>query len=380
MPPFVRVVTYLAKAWNPRHHIHFLLGLLDAYTEVPGTKEGMSDSEKFKEGYKKKGKGKVKNPPKKVEEAAEEVEEVEDDGVGESWDDDVVESWDQIDVEEMPVPVKVKKEMRKEEKKRKKDLEKAAKAQDAASEAADNAAESSAAPPEVKPQPSAAAAKVEPPPAETEKVTDAVKNLSIADDSKPAAGSGGPKELTAEEKAAVKADREAKKAEKAKRREEAKLKKSADPASAADSGEKPVPAAGKVEEAASKTGAPALPKTSGAEGEKKTTTKAERRAKQEEQRKKKAEAGKGGETKSKENAKVRVPDEVKADDKKTEKKLAKTLISQKVPARTPAQRQIPLFSHLHQYERETSVTKDLPVAGGNLHPAVVQLGLQYAQV
>ena len=32
----------------------------------------MSDSEKFKEGYKKKGKGKVKNPPKKVEEAAEE--------------------------------------------------------------------------------------------------------------------------------------------------------------------------------------------------------------------------------------------------------------------------------------------------------------------
>ena len=366
---------------SPSYNI--FLGLLDAYTEVPGTKEGMSDSEKFKEGYKKKGKGKVKNPPKKVEEAAEEVEEVEDDGVGESWDDDVVESWDQIDVEEMPVPVKVKKEMRKEEKKRKKDLEKAAKAQDAASEAADNAAENSAAPPEVKTQPSAAA-KVEPPPAETEKVTDAVKNLSIADDSKPAAGAGGPKELTAEEKAAVKADREAKKAEKAKRREEAKLKKSADPASAADSGEKPVAAAGKMEEAASK--APAPPKTSGApgskeaEGEKKTTTKAERRAKQEEQRKKKAEAGKGGETKSKETAKVRVPDEVKADDKKTEKKLAKTLISQKVPARTPAQRQIPLFSHLHQYERETSVTKDLPVAGGNLHPAVVQLGLQYAQV
>merc|ERR1719394_196968 len=172
--------------------------------------------------------------------------------------------------------------MRKEEKKRRKDLENAAKAQDAASEAADNAAESSAVPPEVKIQPSAAAAKVEPPPTETEKVTDAVKNLSIADDSKPAAGSGGPKELTAEEKAAVKADREAKKAEKAKRREEAKLKKSADPASAADSGEKPVAAAGKMEEAASKTtfsGAPALPKTSGAEGEKKTTTKAERRAK-----------------------------------------------------------------------------------------------------
>merc|ERR1719348_2909909 len=361
-------------------------GLLDAYTEVPGTKEGMSDSEKFKEGYKKKGKGKVKNPPKKVEEAAEEVEEVEDDGVGESWDDDVVESWDQIDVEEMPVPVKVKKEMRKEEKKRKKDLEKAAKAQDTASENLDSSIEASAASPEAKPQSTASAAPVipDPTPAETLEVTDAVKKLSIKEDGAKAAAAPaeGQKELTAEEKAAVKADREAKKAEKARRREEAKLKKSADPASAADSGEKPVAAAGKVEEAASKTtfsGAPALPKTSGAEGEKKTTTKAERRAKQEEQRKKKAEAGKGGETKSKETAKVRVPDEVKADDKKTEKKLAKTLISQKVPARTPAQRQIPLFSHLHQYERETSVTKDLPVAGGNLHPAVVQLGLQYAQ-
>merc|ERR1719458_684090 len=106
-------------------------GLLDAYTEVPPPKKVEEASDKFKEGYKKKGKGKVKNPPpKKVEEAAEEVEEVEDDGVGESWDDGVVESWDQIDVEEMPVPVKVKKEMRKEEKKRKKDLEKAAKAQD----------------------------------------------------------------------------------------------------------------------------------------------------------------------------------------------------------------------------------------------------------
>ena len=119
-PPFVKVVMnsrQLCKSLNILLLFSFPSGLLDAYTEVPGTKEGMSDSDKFKEGYKKKGKGKVKNPPpKKVEEAAEEVEEVEDDGVGESWDDGVVESWDQIDVEEMPVPVKVKKEMRKEEK------------------------------------------------------------------------------------------------------------------------------------------------------------------------------------------------------------------------------------------------------------------------
>ena len=161
------------------HNTVFPSGLLDAYTEVPGTKEGMSDSEKFKEGYKKKGKGKVKNPPpKKVEEAAEEVEEVEDDGVGESWDDGVVESWDQIDVEEMPVPVKVKKEMRKEEEKRKKDLEKAAKAQDTPSETLDSSVDASTASSEAKPQSSAAPVIPEPTPAETSEVTDAVKKLS----------------------------------------------------------------------------------------------------------------------------------------------------------------------------------------------------------
>ena len=41
-------------------------GMLDAYTEGPAN-NAMSDSAKFKEGYKKKGKGKQKNIPKKVE-------------------------------------------------------------------------------------------------------------------------------------------------------------------------------------------------------------------------------------------------------------------------------------------------------------------------
>ena len=44
--------------------------MLDAYTEGPGTTQGLSDSEKFKEGYVKKGKGKVKNPPKKTVEVS----------------------------------------------------------------------------------------------------------------------------------------------------------------------------------------------------------------------------------------------------------------------------------------------------------------------
>ena len=38
-----------------------------------------------------------------------------------------------------------------------------------------------------------------------------------------------------------------------------------------------------------------------------------------------------------------------------------------------------LFSHLHQYERELSISRDLPVVGGTLHPAVLTLGLKYAE-
>ena len=41
-------------------------GMLDAYTEGPAN-AAMSDSAKFKEGYIKKGKGKQKTVPKKVE-------------------------------------------------------------------------------------------------------------------------------------------------------------------------------------------------------------------------------------------------------------------------------------------------------------------------
>ena len=41
-----------------------------------------------------------------------------------------------------------------------------------------------------------------------------------------------------------------------------------------------------------------------------------------------------------------------------------------------AQKVAPLFSHLHQYERETAVTNELPLTGGNIHPSIVSLGLQ----
>ena len=62
-----------------------------------------------------------------------------------------------------------------------------------------------------------------------------------------------------------------------------------------------------------------------------------------------------------------------------EKKLQKKLASAQIPARTQAQRKVMLFSHLHQYERELSISRKLPVVGGNIHPAVVELGLQLAE-
>lgn len=62
-----------------------------------------------------------------------------------------------------------------------------------------------------------------------------------------------------------------------------------------------------------------------------------------------------------------------------EKKLQRKLASAKIPARTQVQRKVMMFSHLHQYERELSISRDLPVVGGTIHPAILQLGLRYAE-
>ena len=114
----------------PRRPAEVPTGLLDAYTESSPSSSTMSDSDKFKEGYvKKKDKGKQKRTNKKseTEEVTEDVKEEEEVEVQESWDaeEEVIESWDQLEVEEMPVPQKVKQVMRKEEKKRKKEEKKA---------------------------------------------------------------------------------------------------------------------------------------------------------------------------------------------------------------------------------------------------------------
>ena len=115
------------------------------------------------------------------------------------------------------------------------------------------------------------------------------------------------------------------------------------------------------------------------EGEKsKAELKRERREKQEEQRRKKEEeAAKKKEDTKKEKVK-RVPDEIQADRASVEKKLAKRLASQQISARTKAQRKVMLFSHLHQYEREFSLSRSYPIVGAHIHPSILTLGLQYA--
>jgi len=55
----------------------------------------------------------------------------------------------------------------------------------------------------------------------------------------------------------------------------------------------------------------------------------------------------------------RVPDSLKADDAEAQKKVQRRLEKQQIPLRTTAQKKVRLFNHLHQYEREYSMTKSL---------------------
>ncbi|XP_059088141.1 translation initiation factor eIF-2B subunit delta-like isoform X2 [Tigriopus californicus] len=134
-------------------------------------------------------------------------------------------------------------------------------------------------------------------------------------------------------------------------------------------------------------------------GKTKAELKAERRAKQEAQRaaklagakpegadsSKKGVASRGNKpqiqsqpsiTKSKVQ---RVPDDMQADRQSVEKKVQKKLQSAQIPARVKAQRKVVLFSHLHQYERELSMTREIPVVGGVIHSAILELGLRYSE-
>ena len=363
-------------------------GLLDAYTES-ATSSSMSESEKFREGYVKKKDKVKKRTAKKSETESEEIKDTEEgEEVMEAWDaeeGDVVDSWDQIEVADQPVPQKVKQANRKEEKKRKKEEQK--KASGLPEEALPEKSESEAAS-----EPSAVTEQTSD--EKVDKVTEQMETLAVKDPPSTAASGGKKpsKEFTEEEKAAIKAEREAKKAAKANKKGAGKNIKSDDAANAGEGGETD---GGKTKEQLkaerkaafdlqqkmkAEAGAPAdgVEKASGEKS--KADLKAERRAKQEAQRAaKEAAQKKTQDSKQSKDTKVRVPDEIKADDKKVEKKLNKVLKDQNIPQRTKVQRQVGLFSHLHQYERELSVTKNLSVAGSSIHPAIIQLGLQHAE-
>ena len=358
--------------------------MLDAYTESP-TASSMSDSDKFKEGYvKKKDKGKQKNRTAKKSETEEEHEEE----VADCWDaegdgGEVIESWDQMEVEDQPVPLKVKQTLRKEEKKRKKEEQKKA---NQPNEKENESAESESSKLEEK------ESSKEP----IEEVTQAVEKMTVND----GGGKKPAREYTEEEKAAIKADREAKKAAKANKKAGVKDDKASEPSQTAASTEQSSGAEGKTKEQLKaerkaafelqqkmKAEAAGGAESSGQAEKSKAELKAERRAKQEAQRaakeagqKKVPEQNQANNNKeSTKESKVKVPDEIKADDKKTEKKMNKTLKEHSLAPRPKAQRQIGLFSHLYQYDKEVSVTKQLPVVGSPVHPAIVQLGLQHAE-
>ena len=138
------------------------------------------------------------------------------------------------------------------------------------------------------------------------------------------------------------------------------------------------------------------PKSNEGSVKSKAELKAERRAKQEAQRAAKANAANQksqgsdnksvssnqatAETSGKSSSKrTRVPDDRQVDRASVEKKILKKLASQNIPSRTVAQRKVKLFDHLHQYEREYSISKPFPVVNSHIHPAVLQLGLRYAE-
>jgi len=347
--------------------------LLDAYTESQPTST-MSDSDKFKEGYvKKKDKGKQKRTSKKSETEEDHEQEVKEEEVEmkESWEEEeVIESWETLEVEEMPLPQKVKQVLRKEEKKRKKEERKAEK-------------EKSDEPPVITEKEANAEEDEKSDKADT--LADNIKEMSLKD--KP---EGKKAEYSEDEKADIKAEREAKKA--------AKTMKAIKSTSKDVNKE----ATGNIKDPESKTGGlNAVPTVTEGEktkaelkaerkaqfelqqklkgsadpaekpGEKsKAELKAERRAKQEAQRKAKTES------QDKKTPEQKPGAEEKKSEKKAEKKSEKKTTS--VACAGKAHRQVGLFSHLHQYERNSGESNKVAAVGGDIHPAFIQLGLQHA--
>ena len=268
----------------------------------------------------------------------------------------------------------VKQVMRKEEKKRKKEEKKAAEK------------EKSDEPPVVSPEDDAEEREKTD---KTETLTESIKELSVEDKV-----DGKKNEFSEDEKAAIKAEREAKKAAKAAKAAKAKAtSKNANVEPTVTSTENPevkdkadAPAEGEKTKAQLKAERKAQfeqqQKLKAAEqsddkpGEKsKAELKAERRAKQEAQRKAKAE-GQEKKTQEKKTQEEKPAGTEKKIVKKVEKKAEKETASRGDGGRGKGLRQVGLFSHLKQYERRA--VESVAVVGGETHPAILEVGLQHA--
>lgn len=225
----------------------------------------------------------------------------------------------------------------------------------------------------------------------TETLTESIKELSVEDKD-----DGKKKEFSEDEKAAIKAEREAKKAAKAAKAAKAKAtSKNANVEPAAvptenpeikDKADDPAPAEGEKTKAQLKAERKAqfeqqqkLKATEQSDdkpGEKsKAELKAERRAKQEAQRKAKAE-GQEKKTQEKKTQEEKPASTEKKTLKKVEKKAEKETASRGDGGRGKGLRQVGLFSHLKQYERRA--VESVGVDGGETHPAILEVGLQHA--
>ncbi|KAF0698145.1 Aste57867_11213 [Aphanomyces stellatus] len=105
-------------------------------------------------------------------------------------------------------------------------------------------------------------------------------------------------------------------------------------------------------------------------------SKEERRAQQEAQRAAKAAGGAAPKAAPKPAATAAPPTaRMQYDDPKKVAKYSKGSVIQ----RTQAQKQVALFSHLPQFERESSLSLNVGFSKTEIHPAILSLGLKYAE-
>lgn len=78
------------------------------------------------------------------------------------------------------------------------------------------------------------------------------------------------------------------------------------------------------------------------------------------------------------DAKLRVPNSMQLDDEKVVSRITKKMEKKHIPMRNLQQKKVSLFKHLHQYEHDNSLTSTVLINSGNIHPAILKLGLQYA--